>query len=432
MFLVQVFSFYIFFKRYTEKILQKNFEFLVTEAVLLNRLFDIQSKNDIPIVEIINDIGKYTKLKISFKKDGEQSKNLSLRRLSSENKLRKLESGLKNSFAEKVFLYEENYNFILQIEKDDGIMEFVAEAKRFRAVRFDLIIFWNFLVFLVLSAIAVIFAKNQTKSINALKNFVNDFSLLEKENNNFKPSGAKEIREIGRAFLNMINKIKYLLNSRTVMLAQISHDLRTPLTRMKLQTEFIEDKTIANFFKKDLEEMNNFINEYILFARGESQKEYTEINIKEFFSDIIGDYRRSGYNNIAISYNLIATTCFVKEISFRRAINNILNNSLKYGRNAILVTIEATKQKLVVSVEDDGNGIPEWYFKKIKKPFYASKDDNNASQHNGLGLSIVQQTIMSHRGNIKFSNSKKLGGLSVIITIPINDRKKKNVETTKK
>jgi two-component system osmolarity sensor histidine kinase EnvZ len=431
MFLVQIFSFYIFFKRYTEKVSKKNFEFLATEIVLLNKLFDTKNQNYMPVDQIIDEVGKHTKLKIFFEKNKKIEENYTLRLFSSKNKLQELVKHLKNSITEEILLQTKDQNLILQIKKDGGVIKFIIGPRNFYTVRFDLVIFWNFLAFFVVSVIAIIFAKNQIKSINALKNFVNDFSLLEKENNNFKPTGAKEIREIGKAFLSMINKIKYLLNSRTVMLAQISHDLRTPLTRMKLQTEFIENKTIANFFKKDLEEMNNFINEYILFARGESQKEYTEINIKEFFGDIIRDYKRSGYNNISISYNLIATTCFVKEISFRRAINNLLNNSLKYGKSAIMVTVEATKQKLFVNIEDDGKGIPEEYFKKIKKPFF-TPESSNTSKHSGLGLSIVQQTIMGHKGIIKFSSSKKLGGLAVLIIIPINNKKGKNVATSKK
>jgi two-component system osmolarity sensor histidine kinase EnvZ len=397
----------------------------------LNKIFNLQLKNGLPVDTIIANLSKYTTFKVFFDYGDMSSKNHMLGQFASKSRLQEMKNLLDASITEDNLLYMDGFNMVLNIKKNAGILGFTIEPKKLYIVRFDLIIFWNFLAFLAVSVIALVFVKNQIRSINTLKTFVNDFSLLEKENNNFRPSGAKEIREIGRAFLNMINKIKYLLNSRTVMLAQISHDLRTPLTRMKLQTEFIEDKAVANFLKKDLEEMNNFINEYILFARGENQKEYTEINLREFFDDIMMDYKRSGYNNIKISYNLVVPTCFVRKISFRRAINNLLNNSLKYAKNIIILKVETSRQRLFVSIEDDGKGMPAEYFKKLKRPFYTSEKKDDTVSPNGLGLSIVQQTIMGHRGSIKFSNSKKLGGLSVLITMPINNNRK-NARINKK
>jgi two-component system osmolarity sensor histidine kinase EnvZ len=341
-----------------------------------------------------------------------------------------LNNHLDRIILEKMSLYRDAGSFVLEIRKADGILKFNIALNRLYIIRVDLIVFWNVFSFLVISAIAIIFVKNQIRSIDSLKKIVSDFSFLEKENSNFKPTGAKEIREMGVAFLNIINKMKKLLNSRTMMLAQISHDLRTPLTRMKLQTEFIEDKAMADFFRKDLEEMEELINEYILFAKGESDGERAEVNVKNFFDNIVNDYRRSGYSSISISYNLDSKSCFINENSFKRAINNIINNSLKYGRREIVLGVKTTKQKLLIAVEDDGDGISNNSLKKIERLFFMSnKEDGSRAQGNGLGLSIVRQIVSGHRGSIKLLKSKKLGGLMVSVIIPIknNNRKGGNV-----
>jgi two-component system osmolarity sensor histidine kinase EnvZ len=434
MLLVQVFSFYIFFKRYLERVSRKNLEFLATEIFSINKQFDTQIKIGLEINEIVNYINDYSEFKISFAKGGSiNEKYLTNRKkykvIFFTNQLLELSKYVNKSIVERTSLYKKNKNFILEIEKNMGVLTFDIKSYKLRIMRIDLVIFWNILSFFFVSTIAVLFAKNQIRSINELKNFINDFSFLEKENNNFKPRGAKEIREMGKAVLNIINKMKYLLNSRTVMLAQISHDLRTPLTRMKLQTEFIEDKIMADFFKKDLNEMEELINEYILFAKGEINSEYTKINIKKFFDDIINDYKRNNYNNITIDYNLANKTCFVKQNSLKRAINNLINNSLRYSKKKIMLNIETTKQKFLITVEDDGEGVLNKDLKNIGKPAFVSNKDSSG---NGLGLSIVQQIVVSHRGTIEFLTSKKLGGLKIIITIPLNNKNDKNVARNKK
>jgi two-component system osmolarity sensor histidine kinase EnvZ len=415
---------------------KKNIEFLTTEIFILDKQFDSQIKRGTQIEDVINNINGYTKLNVSFVEGGAINSKYLVNVKGSiffMNQARELDNYLRKSILEAMSFYKNNKNFTLEIEKNNGILKFEIETSRLYIARIDLIIFWNVFAYLLVSAVAIIFAKNQIKSIDSLKNFINDFSFLEKENNDFKPTGAKEIREMGRAFLNIINKMKYLLNSRTVMLAQISHDLRTPLTRMKLQTEFIGDKAMADFFKKDLGEMEGLINEYILFAKGESDGEYTEINTKNFFDNIIDDYKRSNYNNISISYSLNTKTCRVRENAFKRAINNLINNSLKYSEKKIILSVKTIRQRLLVTIEDDGNGISEKDLKKIKKPFFTSEERiKQGVSGSGLGLSIAQQVVSAHRGDIKFLKSDKLGGLMVILTIPINNKKTKNVAKNKR
>ena len=206
------------------------------------------------------------------------------------------------------------------------------------------------------------------------------------------------------------------------MLAQISHDLRTPLTRMKLQVEFIEDEETANFFKQDLEEMEKMINEYFLFAKGEMENDFKQVNIQNFFDEIINDYKRSGYI-ININYNLKIKGTYLKIDSFKRCINNLINNALKYYKKNITSKVKTTKNTMIINIEDDGCGIPEEFINKVKVPFFKI-NKNEKSKNVGLGLSIVQNVINMHKGKIIFKESKDFGGLNVELNIPIIKNKR--------
>jgi two-component system osmolarity sensor histidine kinase EnvZ len=304
------------------------------------------------------------------------------------------------------------------VPKSEGVLEYRINKSSILIPRVNLLIFWNAISFLVIAAIAFVFVKNQIRSIELLKSFANDFSYLEKDNSSFKPTGAKEIREVGWAFLNVVRKMRNLMNARTTMLAQISHDLRTPLTRIKLQIEFINDEDIVIPLRQDLEEMERMINEYLLFSRGIVEGNYNLTDIRQFFSGIVDDYRRSDYRNIFINFDLRGgDKVFLKVDSFRRCINNILNNSIRYRRKVIDISVKTNDSSLVVVVDDDGSGLEKDALKKIRKPFYSTEGDGDGNF--GLGLSVVQHVVDMHRGKVYFGRAKTLGGMSVSMTIPL-------------
>jgi two-component system osmolarity sensor histidine kinase EnvZ len=416
MLLIQTTSVYIFCQRFLNRTIRQNTEVLGAEIFALNSEYEERG---------IDKLSIFADIEASFtERQTIGSKNLVEYRpynnLVFDNPLRLLENKLFILNIGKIRLYRYNKSsYNIEIEKDGGVLTFTVAKNRIFIKRFDLIVFWNILSFLALGCITVLFMKNQIRSINKLKTFANEFSYLEKENSNFKPTGAREIREMGIAFINVIKKMKHLTNMRTTMLAQISHDLRTPLTRMKLQVEFIEDESVAGFFRKDLEEMEKLINEYLLFAKGENENDYKNVIIKEFFDNVCGDYRRSGYKNVKIIYDLGIKTVNLKIDSFRRCINNLINNSLKYCRKNIEIYVKSANDQLTVLVEDDGNGVSDEFLSKIKLPFYGTNKNNGF----GLGLSIVQNVVNMHRGKIYFSRSNKLGGLSVKLEIPIINKR---------
>ena len=423
LFLMQLACFVIFFNRYYNTTLEQNISLLTDEIFILNAKYEklIQENNDKSI--ILAELNIFADIRINFIDKTNINNNKKHIDYFTKNYLKNLIKELYVLNIGNINLDKVSSNYYnIEIEKEDGFLVFTIQKDRIFIKRIDLILFWNITAFCIISTIALLFIKNQVRSIKKLEKFANDFSYLEKDNGNFKPTGAKEIREMGEAFIKLVKRIRQLISTRTTMLAQISHDLRTPLTRMKLQAEFIEDEETAKFFKQDLEEMEKMINEYLLFAKGEMENDFKQVNIQNFFDEIINDYKRSGYI-INIDYNLKIKGTYLKIDSFKRCINNLINNALKYYKKNITIKVKTTKNSMIINIEDDGCGIPEEFVNKVKIPFFKVNKDEKC-KNVGLGLSIVQNVVNMHRGKIIFKESKDLGGLNVELNIPIIKNKR--------
>jgi two-component system osmolarity sensor histidine kinase EnvZ len=248
--------------------------------------------------------------------------------------------------------------------------------------------------------ISLIFLKNQTRPITALAKAAEKFGKGE-EVDEFKPSGASEIRQAGLEFDRMRKRILRHLNQRSEMLSGISHDLRTPLTRMKLQTAFIKDNDISNKLVDDINEMEKMLNEYLQFTSSTYLEKVELFNLSELLEEII-----KKYNNQNISKNITERVYYNgRKNLIRRCINNLIDNALKYGKNS--------------KIEDDGPGIPENEYDNVFKPFYKIDKGRSESKSSvGLGLSIASDILRSHGGNIKLEKSK-LNGLEVRIFLPV-------------
>lgn len=422
MFLLQLSSFYIFSQRYWDRMSRNNIDNLVREIAEIREKYRKCLAPECSRHKLLLNINLSNRIEVNI------TDNLSLEENMLEFKNYKkyiifrpakyLKSKLKDYNLPIVNFVNNTDNYRIFLKEGEDILEFNIGKSYLIISRISLMVFWNVLAFILIAIIAYFFVKNQVKSIKILKDFANDFSYLEKDNVYFKPTGADEIREVGFAFLNLVKKIKGLINSRTTMLAQISHDLRTPVTRMKLQTEFVDDKEMADFFRQDLDEMEKMINEYLSFAKGEIIGNRELVDITEFFDGIVFDYKRSGYKNIDISYKTDSEYIYIKSDLFKRCINNLINNSLRYRVSRIHLDVETSQKQLVVKVEDDGIGLTTDLLKKVRKPYYSSKKENI-----GLGLSIVQHIVDMHNGKVYFTKSKKLGGLCVILIIPIKNKK---------
>tara|TARA_Y100000590_G_scaffold306025_1_gene345216 strand:+ start:2630 stop:3943 length:1314 start_codon:yes stop_codon:yes gene_type:complete len=300
----------------------------------------------------------------------------------------------------------------LKIQTQKGYFEFFIPRERLTSTSVRIFALWITLPAILIVAIAIIFLKNQTRPIKKLAEASKKFGRGEKIEE-FVPSGASEIRQAGYEFEKMRKRILRHLNQRSEMLSGISHDLRTPLTRMKLQLALLKDKNLIERFSNDIDEMEKMLNEYLQFS-SESSKEQNE---KFEFNDLIKDIIVK-FNNDIIKFNEGDQFYFNgRKLSIRRCLNNLIENSTKFAKN-IEINLNNLKSTVLITIEDDGPGIPINERGNVFKPFY--KIDKSRSEKNssvGLGLSISSDIIKSHGGRIELSESK-LGGLKVIISLP--------------
>ncbi len=316
-----------------------------------------------------------------------------------------------NRYWFNTIAYEEIVD--LRIKFRDGVLQIFFPKEKIQASSIRIFALWITLPAILMITIAIIFLKNQTRPITKLAEASEKFGRGE-DIEEFRPSGALEIRKAGLEFNKMRNRILRHLNQRSEMLSGISHDLRTPLTRIKLQLTMIKDNNLSKKLSEDIDEMEKMLSEYLQFASSGAKEKSGTFDLSELVENIINKYENP---NISKNYN--------KRIYFngrknliQRCINNLIDNSIKYGENTNLI-IEKKVSNIVISIEDDGPGIPESEYENVIKPFYKIDKSRSESKSSvGLGLAISSDIIKSHGGDINFSKSN-LGGLKVMISLPV-------------
>ena len=329
---------------------------------------------------------------------------------------RTLRRELKSKFGSTNFWFDTiSYKELidLRIKHERGYFKFLVPKDRVTSSSARIFALWITVPALIMVFISLIFLKNQTRPITNLARAAEKFGRGE-EIEEYKPSGAAEIRQAGYEFDKMRKRIVRHLNQRSEMLSGISHDLRTPLTRMKLQLAFIEDKDLANKLSEDINEMEKMLNEYLQFTSS-SQLEKNELfNLSELIDGIINKYDN---NNISKSLHSEIYINGRKNL-IQRCINNLIDNAIKYG-DKINIELSKNNNNLFIKVEDNGPGIPEKEYDNVFKPFYKIDKGRAGSKSSvGLGLSIASDIIRSHGGNIKLEKSK-MNGLGVKIFLPV-------------
>ena len=300
----------------------------------------------------------------------------------------------------------------LKIKYLKGYFQFYVPKDRVTNSSARLFALWITLPAFLLITIALIFLKNQTRPIINLARASERFGRGE-DVGEYRPSGALEIRQAGYEFDRMRKRIIRHLNQRSEMLSGISHDLRTPLTRIKLQLTFIKDKEISNKLSEDVSEMEKMLNEYLHFASNRSAETTKTFDIAELISNTVNKYE-----NKNIVFDTIYKIPFTgRKNLIRRCLNNFIDNSIKYGKKVIIVLKKGTNN-LVITIDDDGPGIPEKEYENVFKPFYKIDKSRGKSKSSvGLGMSIASDIIQSHGGNIRLEKSQ-LNGLRVKIFLP--------------
>ena len=300
----------------------------------------------------------------------------------------------------------------LKIKYLNGYFQFEIPKNRVANSSARIFALWITLPAFLLIAIALIFLKNQTRPIINLARASEKFGRGE-DVGEYRPSGALEIRQAGYEFERMRKRIIRHLNQRSEMLSGISHDLRTPLTRIKLQLAFIKDKQLSNKLSGDVIEMEKMLNEYLQFSKNRSNEKGEKFNLSKLLDDTIKKYNNKNIL-IEISQNILFHG---KKTLINRCISNLLDNAVKYAKN-IKVNLKKSNNNIILLIDDDGPGIPKNEYENVFKPFYKiDKSRNETKSSVGLGMSIASDIIQSHGGNIKLEKSI-LKGLKVKITLP--------------
>ena len=334
-----------------------------------------------------------------------------------------LYSGLKARIDAPLGLGNEEARGLVHIyvALPDGMLDFTVSRKEVSSPTTEIFALWLIGSSLLFTTIAILFLRNQVKPIVALAKAAERLGLGQ-EVAGFHPRGASEVRRAGRAFLLMAERIRRQMQNRMEMLAGISHDLRTPLTRMTLELELATmDAVTRAALSSDIEEMRRMIDEYLDFARGDAGESPIETNLASLLTEIVANYHRAGQ---AVTLGeLTPTPLQLRPQAIRRALTNLIDNALRYGGGAARVTLEPSATFIRIKVSDRGPGIPEAQMEHVFKPFTRLESSRNqATGGVGLGLSIARTVAQSHGGDVTLENLRDAQGaptgLEVTLRLP--------------
>lgn len=303
----------------------------------------------------------------------------------------------------------------IDVARPEGILRVLVPHNRVFARGADILLYWTVGSSLLLLAIAIVFLRNQVRPIRRLAEAADAFGRG-MEVRDFKPAGAAEVRQAAYAFLRMRERIDRQIRQRTEMLAGVSHDLRTPLTRMRLALAMLGDSRDAEDLKADVADMERMIDGYLDFARGAAAEQAEETDVHELLEDVISDARRNG-----AEVELSADSGLRVELrpqALRRCLTNLLANAQRYAKHTV-VSAERRANMLEIAVDDDGPGVPPEEREAVFRPFYRLDPSRNPETGGvGLGLAIVRDSVRAQGGDVILSESPQ-GGLRALIRLPV-------------
>ena len=304
----------------------------------------------------------------------------------------------------------------IRIRLDNSVLRVFAMRSQAYASNTGIFLSWMIGTALVLLIIAIFFLRNQIKPIQQLAAAADSFGRGRPLPEDFHPRGAEEVRLAGTAFLRMRKRIERQIEQRTMMLSGVSHDLRTILTRFKLQLALAGGSFDTTPLEQDISDMQNMLEGYLAFARGEGPEESGDLDLEALMQKLSSDaqLRKRGF-----SFHIEGSSHVqLKPKAFSRLIVNLVSNGFRYAKK-VEVNILHTEDELVITVDDDGPGIPVNMREEVFKPFFRLDEARNQdASGTGLGLSIAQDIARSHDGNITLDDSP-LGGLRVKVEVPL-------------
>ena len=365
--------------------------------------------------ELINIYKDKSGLIISIKKETQQlpsTETVKWYSLYDKIVLEEFTDKIKNPYWHNV-RFNSSFVQVLVLLNKNEVIEFLVPKSKIRSTSGRIFALWITVPSLIFLFISIIFLRNQIRPIVNLSQAAERFGKGQFDTD-FKVSGALEIRQASYEFERMKKRILKHISQRTAMLSGISHDLKTPLTRLKLQIELLNKNQKLNSLKEEITEMEKMINEYLDFASNQYSQPIEKFDIIELIQNLIG---KSFKKNIKIKSpkNLIFSG---RKNLVRRCIANIINNSQKYSEN-ISITCKKIKKTIQINIDDDGPGIADEHKEKVFRPFYRVDKSRSLKDNSvGLGLSIVEDIVNSHGGTVKLLNNPKSKGLRVSLSFP--------------
>ena len=365
--------------------------------------------------ELVNIYKDKSGIIISIKKETQQlpsTETVKWYSLYDKIVLEEFSEKIKNPYWHNV-RFNSSYVQVLVLLNKNEIIEFLVPKSKIRSTSGRIFALWITVPSLIFLFISIIFLRNQIRPIILLSQAAERFGKGQFDSD-FKVSGALEIRQASYEFERMKRRILKHISQRTAMLSSISHDLKTALTRLKLQIELLNKNQKLNSLKEEITEMEKMINEYLDFASNQYSQPVEKFNIVQLIQNLID---KSFKKNIKIKSPKSLIFSGRKNL-IRRCIANIINNSQKYAEN-ISITCKKIKKTILINIDDDGPGIADEHKEKVFRPFYRVDKSRSLKDSNvGLGLSIVEDIVNSHGGTVKLLNNPKGKGLRVSLSFP--------------
>ena len=332
-----------------------------------------------------------------------------------------LERTLVHQFADRVrrpvTFDTESFERLIEVnvQLPDGVLQVFVPRKRLFSSTTYIFVMWMVGSSLILFAVATLFMRNQVRPIRRLAIAADDFGKG-RDHPEFKPAGATEVRQASAAFLDMRDRIQRQISQRTDMLSGVSHDLRTPLTRMRLQLALLPDSEGVAELRSDISEMEKMIDGYLAFARGEDAESPVETDLGALLGEVAAAARRNGEDvSLSAEAELRLT---VRPVAMKRALTNLVENAARYGSH-VRIAARRDRKAVEITVEDDGPGIPEAQRDEVFRPFYRIERSRNPETGGvGLGLAIARDTVRGHGGDVVLGESE-LGGLLATVRLPV-------------
>lgn len=425
--LLQLFATYIFYDRHWSRMTDRLAYALVGEvSVIIDRMhyqeFDPQA-----IDELAELSERYLEILVRFEPEAnlpEESLSGWRPQVVAQTLRRVLEEKLPYQVSLHVGDQERWIELAIAIGQRGVLFISVPERRLFSSSSY-IFVLWMVGLSVVLFSIAIIFMRNQIRPIRRLA-IAADWFGRGKDVSQFKPEGAREVRQAANAFLTMRDRLRRQISQRAIMLAGVSHDLRTPLTRMRLAIEMLDvPKSDKQELGRDIQEMERMVDGYLDFVRGEGEEETEKSDLARLIEDVYRNHPLFDSKHVSFVNEVYgAPVMWLKSNAMRRCLQNLIGNALTYANSRVNITLQNQEDEsgvgLCLLIEDDGPGIPEESRDNVFKPFYRLESSRNKQTGGvGLGMSIAMDVVYAHGGKIYLGQSDDLKGLKVSLILPL-------------